>query len=142
MGYLYSILAGLFISLQGVFNARVGEKVGLWQTNAIVHSSGLLLILLILTFTGGWQFGGLGAVNKLYLLGGLLGAFIILFVMKGITSIGASYAVTLIIITQILTTTVINRFGFFSEPVKAVSLTQLGGLLLMVAGVFLYQISR
>lgn len=142
MGFLYSILAGLFISLQGVFNARVGEKIGPWPTNAIVHGTGLMVVLLILALKRGWQFGGLGDVNKLYLLGGALGAFIILFVMGGITRIGASYAVTVIIVTQILATACINRFGIFGEPAKTISPVQLGGLLLLVAGVALYQFGK
>jgi len=29
-GIIFSIAAGLFISLQGVFNTRLGEKIGFW----------------------------------------------------------------------------------------------------------------
>lgn len=139
VGLLYSILAGLLISLQGVFNARVSEKIGAWQTNAIVHGSGLLLVFLILTLRKDWHFEGLGGVNRLYLVGGLLGVFIVLFVMKGITRIGASYAVTIIIVSQIIVTLIINRFGFFREPATAITPPQFAGLLLMIAGVVLYQ---
>lgn len=142
MGILYSLLAGLFISLQGIFNARVGDKIGSWQTSAVVHGTGLIVTLLVLTAKRDWHFGGLSEVNKLYLLGGVLGAFIVLFVIGGIASIGASYAVTVIIVTQIAVTTLINRFGFFGERVQPVSPLQLAGLLLMVVGVVLYQTCR
>lgn len=139
MGILYSILAGLFISLQGVFNARVGEKIGGWPMNAIVHGTGLFLVLMILSLTSGWRFDHLGSVNRWYLAGGVLGVFIILFVMKGITGIGVSYASTIIIVTQILVTTTIQRLGLFGEPILRISPTQIAGLMLLIAGVLLYQ---
>lgn len=35
---IYSLLAGIFITLQGVFNTRVSDKIGLWETTTIVHA--------------------------------------------------------------------------------------------------------
>lgn len=141
MGLVYSIAAGLLISIQCIFNARVGEKIGPWQANLIAHAAGFALLLALISFKGSWSFDGLRGVNKLYLIAGLLGVFIVLFVMKGVTQMGANYSITIIIAVQILATSLINHFGWFQEPVSRANLLQSAGLLLMVVGVILYQTS-
>ena len=74
------------MSLQGVFNTRVSEKIGLWETNVFVQGTGLILTLIILLIAGNGNFKAIKEVNKLYLLGGVLGAIIIFSVMQGITN--------------------------------------------------------
>ena len=141
MGLVYSIFAGLLISFQCVFNARMGEKVGPWQANLIAHAIGLALLLTLLTLKGSWNFDGLRDVNKFYMIAGMLGVFIVLFVTKGVMQLGANYSLTIIIVVQIAATALINHFGWFQEPVSRANLTQNIGLLLMLAGVILYQVS-
>ncbi|MBY6773846.1 DMT family transporter, partial [Clostridium botulinum] len=36
MGIIYAIISGISMSLQGVFNTKLGEKIGIWETNVIV----------------------------------------------------------------------------------------------------------
>lgn len=33
LGILFSAVAGILVSLQSVFNTRVSDKIGLWETN-------------------------------------------------------------------------------------------------------------
>jgi transporter family-2 protein len=141
MGLVYSVFAGLLISFQCVFNARLGEKVGPWQANLIAHATGLALLLTLLTFKGSWNFEGLRDVNKLYLIAGMLGVFIVFFITKSVMQLGANYSLTIIIVVQLMATALINHFGWFQEPVTRASLTQNIGLLLMLVGVALYQLS-
>ena len=47
LGFLSAILAGAAMSVQGVMNTRLGEKVGTLETNAFVQLIGFLLALLI-----------------------------------------------------------------------------------------------
>jgi uncharacterized membrane protein YdcZ (DUF606 family) len=35
LGVLFSLIAGILISLQTIFNTRVSGKIGLWETNTI-----------------------------------------------------------------------------------------------------------
>ena len=50
LGFLSAILAGAAMSVQGVMNTRLGEKVGTLETNAFVQLIGFLLALLIAIF--------------------------------------------------------------------------------------------
>ena len=52
LGFLSAILAGAAMSVQGVMNTRLGEKVGTLETNAFVQLVGFLLALLIAVFFG------------------------------------------------------------------------------------------
>ena len=52
MAIISAIISGISMSLQGVFNTRLGEKIGTWETNVFVQASGLALTLIILMFFG------------------------------------------------------------------------------------------
>lgn len=138
-GISFAILAGLFISLQGVFNTRLGEKLGFWETNTFVHGTGFALTLLLMFFYGNGSFSGIGQINKLYLLGGALGVMIIFSVMNAISALGATYCIAILLVTQLIAATVIDSFGLFGSPVIKFDITKLIGLVVMVAGILIYK---
>lgn len=140
-GILFSIIAGLMISLQGIFNTRISEKIGFNQTTAFVKGTAFLFALILLLPTKKINFSNIIQVNKIYLLAGVLGTLIVFGVMKGISCLGASYAITIIIVTQILTNFTINLFGLFGENLVQVNLSKVLGLILMICGVLLFQFS-
>ena len=43
LAIIYAIISGISMTLQGVFNTRLEEKVGTWETNVIVQGSALIL---------------------------------------------------------------------------------------------------
>ena len=42
-GIIFSIVAGAAMSLQGVFNTRLGEKIGTYEANTFVQWTAFLL---------------------------------------------------------------------------------------------------
>lgn len=56
LGIIYSILAGFFITVQGVFNTRVGDKIGTLETTVVVHMVGLVTALLAVYLWGEGSF--------------------------------------------------------------------------------------
>lgn len=139
-GLIYSIIAGIFISIQGVFNAKVSEKIGLWQTNTLVHGLGFLVSLLILFSVKDGSFNKITEVNKIYLLGGVLGVIIVYSVMKGITSIGPAYSVSILLISQLIIALIIDTFGLFGVEKVPFSSTKLIGIMMMISGVLVFKI--
>lgn len=140
-GVIFSILAGIMVSLQGIFNTRASEHIGLWHTNVLVHGSGFVLALIILIAINKVTFSNIKSVKPYYLIGGILGVIIVFSIMKGITDLGASYAITILIVTQIVANALINYFGIFGEHIIHFSWTQILGLILMIVGIFLYQLT-
>lgn len=139
-GILFAVTAGVFISLQQVFNTRLGEKIGLWETNTIVHATGLALSLIILLSAGNGSFAAIGGVNKLYLLGGTLGVFIVFSVMNAISALGAAYSVAILLVTQLIASTIIDSFGLFGSPIIKFDITKFLGIAIMIAGIVVFKI--
>ena len=139
MGLIFSIVAGICMSLQGVFNTRVSEKIGLWETNVIVQGTGLILTLIMLLIAGNGNFRTIKEVNKLYLLGGFLGAIIIFSVMQGITSLGPTYSISTILVAQLLTASVIDSFGMFGADQIKFALSKFIGIGIMIVGIIVFK---
>lgn len=139
-GIIFSITAGLFISLQMVFNARIGEKIGFWEANAFVHATGLAFTLIMLLAAGNGSFSKIGEVNKLYLLGGILGVIIVFSVMNAITALGSTYTIAILLVTQLIAATIIDSFGLFDSQIIKFDITKLIGIAVMIAGIIIYKI--
>lgn len=140
LGIIYSILAGILISIQGVFNTRVSDKIGLWETTTIVHAIGLAFAFIIMLIWGDGNFKKLEAVNKIYLLGGAFGVIVIYSVIKGISLLGVTFSVEILLITQLICATIIDNFGLFGNPQVKVDFTKLLGILVMIGGIIIFKL--
>ena len=127
------------MSLQGVFNTRVSEKIGLWETNVFVQGTGLILTLIILLVAGNGNFKTIKEVNKLYLLGGVLGAIIIFSVMQGITKLGPTYSIATILVAQLLAAGLIDSFGIFGAEQIKFTLSKFIGIGIMIVGIIIFK---
>lgn len=140
IGIIFSFIAGLFISLQNVFNTRVSDKIGLWETTTIVHASGLICAIIMMLAFGNGSIEKYTEVNKLYLLGGILGVIIIFSVMKGISILGPTLSVSIILITQLVMATVIDTFGLFGNPQIKFDFTKPLGVIIMIIGIVIFKL--
>lgn len=140
-GIIYSLLAGIFISLQGVFNTRVSDKVGLLETTVVVHGIGLIVAIATVLFLGDGSLKKLHEINKLYLLGGAFGVIIVYSVMKGITILGAAFSVAILLVMQLIAATVIDTFGLFGCPQITFGFTKPLGILIMIVGIIVFKLN-
>ncbi|MFU0824464.1 DMT family transporter [Clostridium sp.] len=138
-GLICSLLAGLFMSLQGVFNTRLSEKIGLWETNTIVQGIAFVLTLVIMLFAGKGNIKNIGEANKLYLLGGPLGAAITLTVMCGMAKLGPTYAVSAILIAQLISAALIEAFGLFDSDKSNFGMFKIIGVAFMLLGIIIFE---
>ncbi|MCT4598153.1 MAG: DMT family transporter [Vallitalea sp.] len=140
MGIICSIISGALMSIQGVFNTRVTESSSIWVTNSYVQLTGFIVCVIAWFFTGRQNIGNLLKVeNKLYLTGGILGAFIIFTVVKGMSALGPAYTVMLILISQLIIAYLIELFGFFGTEQIAFDWKKLIGVLVMIVGIIVFQ---
>ena len=101
-GIICAIISGIAMSIQGVFNTRLGEKIGVWETTLLVQIIALVLSLIIFLFLGDGNYSNLKDSNKLYLLGGALGVVITFTVIKSVSSMGPTFGIGIILISQLL----------------------------------------
>lgn len=139
IGILLAIISGVSMTLQGVFNTRLGDKVGIWETNVLVQGSALILTLVISFIYGNGNYRAVKEVNKLYLLGGALGVVIIFTVMRSIGSMGATYAIGIILIAQLLAAAIIDAFGLFGGEKIKFSLNEVLGVAIMIIGIIVFK---
>lgn len=140
MGIIYSLLAGVLISVQSVFNTRLSEKAGFWFTNTWVHGTGFALSLIIMLILKDGSLSKLYTVNKLYWLGGACGVIIVFSVMQGITALGPAYSVAILLITQLLVALLIDSLGLFGIDKVPLSANKLIGIGIMIAGVVVFKL--
>ena len=114
LGLFIALLSGALMSIQGVFNTEVTKNTSIWVSNSWVQFSAFLVCIIGWFVTGRNSFSGLWQTQPKYmLLGGVIGAFITLTVIKSMGSLGPARAVMLIVISQLIVAYLIEIFGLF-----------------------------
>ncbi|MEG0371934.1 MAG: DMT family transporter [Clostridium sp.] len=140
IGIIFSIAAGALMSFQGVFNTRLNDKIGIWEANVFVHGTALILSLIILFFAASGDFKKLLEVDKIYLTGGIIGVLITFTVIKGISALGPTCAISTILVAQLLTAAVIDRFSLFGVQPIEFGWTKFLGIGVMIIGIILFKL--
>jgi transporter family-2 protein len=141
-GVLFSIIAGMAMSVQGVMNTRLSEKIGLFESNAYVQGTAFLLSLAAVLIMGRNGYGALLQTNKVYLFGGVLGLVITITVMLGIKNLSPTVSISLILISQLLVAALIDAFGLFGCEKVPFRWNKYIGVGLMTAGVMLFKLKK
>lgn len=134
-----NIIAGATMSIQGVMNTRLGEKAGLLEANAFVQGTAFVISLIIALIFGKGSFGDLVKVPWYYLLGGVLGVVITVTVMLGIGKISPTVAISVILISQLLTASLIDNFGIMGTEKVPFTFSKIIGIGLMIGGVIVFK---
>ena len=135
IGFLFSIIAGAAMSIQGVFNTRLSEKIGLYESNVFVQGTAFLLSIVAVLIMGKGGFKEIVNVEKYYLLGGVLGLVITITVMLSIKGLSPTVAISTILISQLLVAALIDAFGLFGSERVAFGWTKYIGIAMMIGGV-------
>lgn len=140
VGILFSLLTGILVSLQVVFNNRVSDKIGLWETTVIVHAVGLIFGIILMAVFGDGNLGKIGEVKKLYLIGGMFGVIIVYSSMVGIILLGAAFSTSVMLIAQLIVATAIDAFGLFGASRIEFDFIKLLGVLIMIIGIIVFKL--
>ena len=139
IGILFAVVAGAAMSVQGVMNTRLGDKIGIYEANVIVAGLSFLVSLIALWIMGNGSFKEVLNVNKFYLLGGVLGYAITITVMLAIGKLSPAVAVSIILISQLTVAALIEAFGIMESEKVAFLWNKYAGLALMIGGVLLFK---
>ena len=140
IGFLIALLSGALMSVQGVFNTKVTETTGMWVSNAWVQLTAFLVCILGWFIAGRDDILSLGKVEPRYLLlGGVIGAGITLTVIKSMDALGPAKAALLIVIAQLFVAYLIELFGLFGVDKEPFSWRKIGGLVLALIGISIFQ---
>lgn len=140
IGFLFSIIAGAAMSVQGVMNTRLQDSIGLWEANAWVQGTAFALSLIVAWIFGSGRFGAIMDVPKGYWLGGVLGLVITVTVMLSIKGLNPTVAISTILIAQLLVAALIEAMGWMGQEKVPMGAKQFIGLGLMLGGVVLFKL--
>ena len=139
MGVIYSIVAGMAMSFQGVMNTRLSESLGTLKATTLVQFIALSLSALVLLLCGDFNFSALSQTNKLYLSGGALALVITWTVIMGIKALGPAVSISIILISQLLVAALIEALGLLGTAKCDFCWTKFAGLALMIGGILLFK---
>ncbi len=140
IGFFIALISGALMSVQGVFNTKVTEGSSMWATNVFVQFTALLVCLVAWFFADRTSFKDVLAIEpKYYLLGGAIGAFITLTVIKSMDTLGPAKAVMLIVIAQLIVAYLIELFGLFGVEKQPFSWRKVIGGLVAICGFILFK---
>ena len=133
------LFLGVILAVHLAMNGKVGAAIGNPRVgNALFWCIGALGACII--GATGWQSGALNGVkdvNPLLLTAGLMGACLVFAIAWLIPQIGGFAMMIGLIAGQILGGMVLSHYGLLGSPEKHLSLTNVLGAVVMVAGVLL-----
>ena len=140
VGFLIALISGALMSVQGVFNTKVTEASSMWAANAFVQFTAFLVCIAAWLVADRTSFREVIAVEPKYvLLGGAIGAFITLTVIKSMDALGPAKAVMLIVIAQLIVAYLIELFGLFGVDNEPFRWQKVIGALIAIGGFVLFK---
>lgn len=140
-GFILAIISGLLMSVQGVFNTQVSKQSGLWIAAAFVQITAFLVCVIAWFVTG--REGTVGDLfkidSKYMLLGGVMGAFITITVVKALEGLGPAKSAMIIVIAQLLCSYVIELFGWFGVEQSEWEWKKAIGMAAAILGIILFK---
>lgn len=140
IGFLIAILSGALMSVQGVFNTQVTKTSGMWLASGFVQLTALMVCVAAWLIKERTPVTSLFLVQPKYmLLGGVIGAFITVTVIKAMEMLGPAKAVMFIVISQLIVAYVIELFGMFGVDKQPLEWRKVIGMAIAIAGVILFK---
>ena len=140
-GFLVAIVSGVLMSVQGVFNTQVTKQTSLWVSSAFVQLTALIVCLLAWGITDRSSFGALSKVQPWYmLLGGVLGAFITITVIKSVDGLGPAKSAMLIVMAQLIGAYLIELLGLFGVERQPLEWRRVIGMAVSIVGIIIFKL--
>ena len=142
LGILFSVIAGAVMSLQGVINTRLSERIGLLESNVFVQGTAFAVGLAAMLLFGRGDLCAVTDAPRYSLAGGLLGFVITLTVVLSIKGLSPTAAISVILVSQLLTAALIDAFGWLGTEKMPFTWQKYVGVALMLAGILLFKWKR
>lgn len=136
---LLMCVAGFEIPVMAALNGGLGAKLG----SSALATSILFIVGAVVSLTYLFSSGGIPkspfehSIPIVFYMGGLFVVFYILSITWVIPRFGVANAISLVLLGQLLSMTVISHFGLLGALQNSISAQRVGGLAFMIVGVFL-----
>lgn len=141
IGLLLSLIAGMLVSLQNIFNSKVSDHAGSMVTTSLVLGLGFLASLTIGLFFEGKQLFVLQNMKSWYWFSGLIGIGVVTCLVQGIKHLGPTYAISIALTAQLGFALLWDSLGWLGLEKVPFTSKQLIGVLVIAGGVFIFKLS-
>jgi transporter family-2 protein len=132
------LIAGLLIGLQPPANAALSDHVGdLGAAFVSLAVSMAIIGLLLLVADHPGRLAGLGGIRPEYLVGALGGAVVVLVGLVAVKPLGAGAVIALLVASQLVSSMLADRLGWFGVPQVGIGPSRVIGLVLVCVGTLL-----
>ncbi len=131
------ILGGIAVGAQSAIVGTMSQRVGGAASSLIVHLSGAVLSAILLLMRGGEQIQNWRSLSWYMLGSGIFGVVLYLTLSHTLPRLGATTAIALIIIGQLVMGMVIDQFGLFGIPLRSIDGGRVMAAILLISGGYL-----
>ena len=135
---LIAITVGIAGGVQAIINSSLNKVANLTMTTLVVNLVSLATILPIYFLFGRQSPAVLREAPGYAYLGGILGVVVVMGSTFLIPKLGITIASSIIIVSQLAFALVADHFGIFGIREIPVSITKIAGLVMMIAGIYLF----
>ncbi|UZJ77727.1 DMT family transporter [Fictibacillus sp. KU28468] len=136
-GILFALFGGIFISLQGVANSRIGQDIGTWQAATVTQMTGFILAMILMIFFRDRTWQKFKLVKPLYLFGGTFAAVVIFSNVTAIHKVGVTLTISALLIAQLSVAFLTDSCGWFGTAKQRMRMPQFIGIGMMITGVLI-----
>ena len=134
---LIGLIGGVAEGLQSPMASMLTQRLGIFESVFIVHIGGALLALIPILIYGGGRLAQWRSVPWYVLGAGVFGLIVIGAISYMIPRVGVAAAITTIVAGQLLVGTILDHFRLLGAMGRAMDLTRVIGLLIVLVGVWL-----
>ena len=125
---------GLAVALQPSINARLAQKVGIYESSLISFFVGTLALLGMVMFAGRGNLRNVTDASWWELTGGVLGAYFVSMTILAVPRLGSAAVMAIIIAGQLTTSVLLDHYGAFGLRQIPFTSTRGIGILLLCLG--------
>lgn len=137
LAVIVGLLSGVAVALQGPLASLMSQYVGTMGSVFIIHLGGALMAGAVLLVLGGGRLGAWRGVPWYALGAGVFGLVVLGGVSYTIPRIGAATTVTLIVVAQLILSTLLDHFGLLGTSVRPIDLSRTLGIAVLLLGTWL-----
>lgn len=131
------ILGGAAVGLQSPFVSAISQRLGSAAGSFIIHASGAFFSALLLLLYGSEQLAHWRSLPWYLWFGGGFGVILMLTLSITFPRLGATSALVLVILGQLLTGMVLDTFGWLGVAARPFDPLRLIGIMIVVVGAYL-----
>lgn len=139
MNYFISIFTGALLALMISLNGTVSQVSGNYASSVIIHTVGLICIIVVIILTKS-RFENLKKIPFYMYTGGFIGVLTVIFSNASFSKLGVTLTTSLCLLGQLVTSIVIDHFGWFDFPVNKFNRKKVIGFTIIILGIWIMTI--